>query len=265
MWSSFQPTNITRNHWIPFYFCPQDTNGKFSTSFNRSWVFYIYITITVISLRFWTTTSLAVGSPKFYYHLQATANPGHNHLSQHPSTPQWNLQLVKSRCSSIQADETSEQRPGALPFPKCLVPLSKNLSLLHTPSAWVSFGMDGFQLLQKTKDRHIWQRSCQTLINHDWSWCCCDVPQGCLWRAVPSHNLINPALPLTSRAMAVLVPRKSRGLPSTEWWKLSSSSLALDELPTGQERCPVALHQVDVLYMRKRVSISPQDLLREEC
>lgn len=186
MCGSFQPTNITRNHWIPFYFCPQDTNGNLSTSFNRSWAFYIPITIRVISLIFWTRTSLAVSSPKFCYHLQAPANPSHNCLSQHPSTHQWNLQLVKSRCNSIKADETSEQCPGALPFPKCLVSLSKSLSLLHTPSAWVGFGMDGFQLLQKTKDRHIWQRSCQTVINHDWSWCCCDVPQDAFEELYPA-------------------------------------------------------------------------------
>lgn len=186
MCGSFHPTNITRNHWIPFYFCPQDTNGNLSTSFNRSWAFCIPITIRVISLIFWTRTSLAVSSPKFCYHLQAPANPSHNCLSQHPSTHQWNLQLVKSRCNSIKADETYEQCPGALPFPKCLVSLSKSLSLLHTPSAWVGYGMDGFQLLQKTKDRHIWQRSCQTVINHDWSWCCCDVPQDAFEELYPA-------------------------------------------------------------------------------
>lgn len=218
MHGSFQHTNVTRNHKFPFYFCPQDVNGNHSISFSRSWVFYVPIIITVISPRFSTRTSLAVSSPKFYYHLQAPANPSHNRLSQHPSTHQWNLQLVKSRCSSIKAAETSEQCPGALPFPKRLVPLSKSLPLLHTPSAWDGFGVDGFQLLQKTKGRHIWQRSWKMFINHDWSWCCCDVPQGSLWRAVPSYNLINPAplLPLASGARAISAPHKCCGLCRAE-------------------------------------------------
>lgn len=87
---------------------------------------------------------------------------------------------VKSRCSSAQAEEMSEQCPGALPFPNRLVPLSKSLSLLHAPSAWVGFGMDGFQLLWKTKGRHIWQ-SCQTLINRG-----CDVPKDAFGELCPA-------------------------------------------------------------------------------
>lgn len=151
MCRSFQPINVTRNHKFPFYFCPQDINGNLSISFDRSWVVYIPIMIAVISLRFWTRTSLAVSSPKFYYHVQALANPSHNCLSQHPSTHQWNLQLVKSRCSSIKAAETSEQCPGALchfqsawfPFPRAC--LFCTLPLRGTASGWKASSSCGKQ------------------------------------------------------------------------------------------------------------------------
>lgn len=211
------------------------------------------IMITAISLRFWTRTSLAVSSPKFYYHLQAPANSRHNCLSQHPSTHQWNLQLVKSRWSSIKADETSEQCPGALPFPKCLVSLSKSLLLLHAPSVWDVFGVDGFQLLRNTKGRHIWQRGCKTFINHDWSWCCCDVPQGSLWRAAPSYNLIKPAslLPLASGARAVLAPRKSCGLHRAEWWHFPSSPSLQMNFPQGRRGALPTHHRKNIWGIKR--------------
>lgn len=65
MCGSSQPTNITRNHKFPFYFCPPDIDGNLSIRSSRSWVFYTPIKITVISLWFWTGIFLAVSSPTF--------------------------------------------------------------------------------------------------------------------------------------------------------------------------------------------------------
>lgn len=111
------------------------------------------------------------------------------------------IQLCKG-CWDIQAAPRGSAIPRAPGFP------FQELSLLHTPSAWDSSSMDGFQLLQKTKGRHIWQKSCKMFINHGWSCCCCDVLRGSLWRAAPSCNLINPVLlvPVTS---GISVPHKS--------------------------------------------------------
>lgn len=150
MCDSFQPTNITMNHWIPFYFCPQDMNRNFSTSVNRSWVFYIPITITVISLRFGTTTSLAVSSPKFYHHLQAPANPSHNCLSQHPSTHQWNLQLVKSRCSSYRQMRHLSSAQGLCHFQNAWFPFPRTclfctLPLRGSALGWIASSSRGKQ------------------------------------------------------------------------------------------------------------------------
>lgn len=128
----------------------------------------VYIPIKIIFLYDFEWEYLSLSAlQNFYYHLQAPANPSHKYLSQLLSTHQWNLQLVKSRCSSIKAGETSEPCPGALPFPKCLVSLSKNSPPLHTPSKWDGFGVEGFQLPRKTKGRHIWQRSCKD-VHKSW-------------------------------------------------------------------------------------------------